>query len=378
MAGQPLPGPRGVGPGEEGDYAGTVERGEGDMVQTWSARCTVVVVALALLVASGTGPAMGGKPGQPPPSGKSIYYKAGTVACRMASDGSGKTTLAGSLGYRMTDTTYGGAYWWVTYKPCTVSEPRTPEGYSRNKIVVGPVNASEPAPFEILNDAYVNPWCTTFRPGGENPCVTFVAVVWDENGENPTAGLYQIEFAADGTYIGDPELLLTCETFSDWSDPTYTETAAQMTWHDWFDSTTIVYGDDAFAGYGTVPGLWAQLYYGNIEDDPANHVALIASGGTGMHYGVQFNSTGSKVLYQSPYGNVYEVATTGNSAPVAWVTAGSSTMAGGADYLSDDTIVYEWYDARKRTQDLCSKKWGSAGKNLTGDTSDFCSLFGTR
>ncbi|MCU0727983.1 MAG: hypothetical protein MUE73_19710 [Planctomycetes bacterium] len=50
------------------------------------------------------------------------------------------------------------------------------------------------------------------------------------------------------------------------------------------------------------------------------------------------------------------------------------------DWLDGDTIVYAWgvQSTRSPTQDVYKMKRGSAGTNLTGDTSLWCDLGGAR
>ncbi|MCU0724693.1 MAG: hypothetical protein MUE73_02720 [Planctomycetes bacterium] len=304
--------------------------------------------------------AMAGKPSKPPPTGKSIYYEA-TGLWRMASDGSNKTSLPGKLGRRMSDIRYGETYWTVDTVQCGY----TPEGYARYKVVAAPAETSD-TPFVILDDANINPSCATFRPGS-SPTVTFAAVVWDEYGD-PTAGLYQVAFATDGT-IGDPEWLMDCDTFDDWLNSDYTETVPQLVWHDWLaDGETIVYGDKAYQYWGNGGSWQAQIYVGDIDNAKSTHTALIADGQPLMGFGVHFNSDGSKVIYNCAYTGIYEVATTGNATPVRWV---SDSQAGPVDWLDDDTIVYHTFNYQKRRYDIFKLKRGTGATCLTKDISGY-------
>ncbi|MCU0727787.1 MAG: hypothetical protein MUE73_18670 [Planctomycetes bacterium] len=303
--------------------------------------------------------ATAGKPSSPPPSGKWIYYTAGGGLWKMASDGSNMTSLPGTWGWRMSDVRYDDSYWAVRTEVCG----RTPEGYQRYKLIVGPAETSG-TPIVLLDDANVNPiyYAPTFRPG-TTPRVTFSAVVWDEYGAF-SAGLYQVTFSTDGETIGDPELLLACDTFDDWLNPDYTETVPQLTHHDWLDEDTLVYGDHAYQYWGNGGSLQAQLYMGDIDDDPSYHTALIADGQPLMGFGVHFNADGSKVIYNCAYTGIYEVATGGNSTPVRWV---ADLQAGPIDWLDDDTIVYQSFSYRKNRHDLYKMKRGGGATCLTKD-----------
>jgi hypothetical protein len=302
----------------------------------------------------------------------------------MASDGSGKTSLSGSMGSRMSDIRYGETYWTVEVTFCTATEAKTPEGQARYRILVAPVE-TDGEPFEILNDVNVNPlWGATFRPG-DTPRVTYVAVVWGSNG--PTAGLYQIEFdeTTGAVAEGSPVKLMDCGTFDDWSGENDSGTVPQMSHHDWLDADTVVYGDGAYIGWASVPGrsLWAQLYVGHFDSNDVtvkdDHTALIAEGEAYMGFGVAFNPSGTKVIYTNIYG-IYEVSTTGDSVPTEWVPDKGSGSGGRASYLDDDTIIYTWVvnGTRKTTCDVYKMKRGSAGSNLTSDTSAWCDSIDVR
>jgi hypothetical protein len=315
-----------------------------------------VAAIVATLLALTVGPALGGKPSKPPPpqSGKSIYYvRSGYGGYKMASDGSGKTSLAGQVGFAMSDVRYDGSSY---YMADAVGCGATPEGDTRNRLVVAPVETSGTT-IELLNDSNWNPLYPAFRPG-TTPRVTFVAVVWDSAG-TATAGLYEIAFSIDGSTIGDPVLLLESGT-SVVNSLTY----PKVSMHDWLDEYTIVYGD----GYS---GTTSQLYLGDIDDPKTSHTALIADGKPRMVWGVQFNSNGSKVLYAN-YDGVYEISTGGNATPVVWVARTSVAFAMDIHYLDDSTLVYTWWDSKKWTEDIYRKPLGGGSTNLTGDVTEMC------
>jgi hypothetical protein len=314
-----------------------------------------VVLALAGLVMDS---AVAGKPSKPPPSGKTIYYTTGS-AWKMASDGSGKTSLPGVVTLCVSDIRYDGSYYAAWF--------------NGSQVLAAPVEESA-TPIVLWNDSSVHPWCKpSFRPG-TTPCVTFVAVVG--SGESATAGVYEIEFSADGTTIGDPVKILDSEVYLAGS-----ETRPQVSHHDWFDERTIVYGDDTYSE--TYAGAATQLYLGDPADAKENHVALIASDQPRMGgHGVQFNSDGSCVIYGVTYGGaagLYEISTAGDSSPSLWVASDSRAMVDdGIDYLDDDTVIYTLYDLKKHGMDIYKKVRGGSATNLTGDVSAMCILGAAR
>jgi hypothetical protein len=116
---------------------------------------------------------------------------------------------------------------------------------------------------------------------------------------------------------------------------------------------------------------------GDIEDARSAHTALLAASAQSTnHWGhcVQFNSTGTRVVYQSPDG-IYELSTAGSATPTRWVASTSQGKPVGqcCEYLDDDTVLYTLYDYKKNVKDVCRKVRGaSAATNLTGDVSASC------
>jgi hypothetical protein len=304
-----------------------------------------LAVVLSAVLAVGVGTAIGGKPSQPPPSGKSIYYfNWDSGAYRMASDGSGKTKLSSvTAGMAISDARYDGSYWTVWNE--------------NSKLCAAPIEKAG-STITLLNDPDVDVWARpTFRPG-TSPRVTYAAVVWT-NGV-AEAGIYEVDFSTDGKTITHVAEAIVESTVKELTG----QTVPHVSHHDWLDADTIVYGDDTDTGGAS--GLAYQLYVWDLDPSSAP-VALIAADEPLMGGGgVQFNSIGSKVIYAQT-GGLYEVSTAGDSTPVKWVSGGSSAWVEcGIDYLDDDTVVYTWYDASKITFDVYKCPRGAGASNLTG------------